>query len=259
MKNDIFHSITTGRIRLFSALLMVAVMALAACSLKVGGVLMVEKEKNSSELNGSVEQKKQAFFARMKPLVEAENERILEQREDLLAMRSSRNLGWFERRTLQTLAEEYEVEIGDEPGQKEVQALLMRVDAVPVEMALVQAANESSWGESRFAVEGNNYFGQWCYSKGCGIVPEQRSAGATHEVRRFDNARDSVRAYMNNINTTRAYVPFRKLREEQRKRKQELDAVHLALGLKSYSERGMAYVKTIQAMIRSNRKLIASS
>lgn len=235
-----------------------SLLILAACTTKQV-VIVPQDSKPAVEAKVDVGEKKRAFFAQMKPLVEKENARIIAQREALLKMRADREIGWLQRRKLAALADEYEVKIGDKPGTTELNRLIERVDVVPVEMALVQAANESAWGESRFAAEGNNYFGQWCYSKGCGIVPEQRSAGASHEVRRFDSAQDSVRAYMNNINTTRAYASFRKLRAEQRSRNQKLDAVHLALGLKSYSERGMAYVKTIQSMIRSNRALIASS
>ena len=42
----------------------------------------------------------------------------------------------------------------------------------------MQAANESAWGTSRFARIGLNFFGQWCYSKGCGMVPKRRNTGA---------------------------------------------------------------------------------
>jgi len=160
---------------------------------------------------------------------------------------------------LQALAAEYEVSLDGQLTPKQWQELKSRVDVVPLEMALVQTANESAWGTSRFALKGNNYFGQWCYEKGCGIVPEQRTAGATHEVRSFSDARESVDAYINNINTTRAYAEFRNLRQQSRNKGHALNAEKLALGLKSYSERGMDYVKTIQAMIRSNRELIASS
>ncbi|WP_100278619.1 glucosaminidase domain-containing protein [Mariprofundus aestuarium] len=260
MDNNTYHSTPALRLRLMPALWLAALLVLAACSAKLVNAPDTKSDGRESAQSGNdVSQKKQAFFVQMKPLVEQENARTLEQRSALQQMSSSKQLSWMEKRTVRLLAEEYRMEVGDQPDQALVQALLVRVDAVPVEMALVQAANESAWGESRFANEGNNYFGQWCYSKGCGIVPEQRAPGATHEVRRFDDAQESVRAYMNNINTTRAYESFRKLRMEQRKRNQPLDAEHLALGLKSYSERGMAYVKIIQAMIRSNRALIASS
>ena len=136
---------------------------------------------------------------------------------------------------------------------------MQSVDIIPLEMALVQAANESAWGQSRFARDANNYFGQWCYDKGCGLVPLKRASGATHEVRSFATPNLSVRAYMKNINASRAYAEFRDMRRDLRDQHRTLDAELLAMGLKSYSERGMAYVKVIQTMIRSNRKLIQSA
>jgi len=157
------------------------------------------------------------------------------------------------------VAGEYGVKVSSQPTYDAWQSLLARVDIIPLEMALVQAANESAWGQSRFAQQGNNYFGQWCYKKGCGMVPKQRVAGATHEIRRFANVRQSVRAYVQNINTSPAYAEFRTIRHSLRVQSRPLDAYVLAVGLKSYSERGMAYVRTIQSMIRSNRTLIRQS
>ena len=68
---------------------------------------------------------------------------------------------------------------------------------------------ESGWGESRFAQQGNNLFGEWCFTKGCGIVPSQRKEGATHEVRRFDSVDDALASYMHNLNTGHAYKALR--------------------------------------------------
>ena len=75
-----------------------------------------------------------------------------------------------------------------------INELILRVDVIPVSLALAQAANESAWGTSRFALEGNNVFGQWCYKKGCGIVPAERRSGATHEVKSFTSVERSVQA-----------------------------------------------------------------
>lgn len=233
-----------------------ALALLAACSTVI---VKTEPEVFKPEVQQSAADKKQQFFTYMKPRVEKENARITEQRRQLLTLQEKKQLSRSDQQWLQRLAEEYEVSIDEQLMPKQWQDLKSRVDVVPLEMALVQAANESAWGTSRFARKGNNYFGQWCYEKGCGIVPEQRAAGATHEVRSFSDARESVDAYINNINTTRAYAEFRNLRQQSRNKGQTLNAEQLALGLKSYSERGMDYVKTIQAMIRSNRELIASS
>jgi Bax protein len=204
-------------------------------------------------------QKKVTFFSFMKPLVEIENARIMQQRTKLKKLRSADNLSKTDLQWLHQLAGQYRISFKGEPDKAIWNKLVQGVDMIPLEMALVQAANESAWGQSRFARDANNYFGQWCYEKGCGLVPLKRTAGATHEVRSFATAKLSVRAYMKNINTSRAYAQFREMRGDLRDQRRKLDAEMLALGLKSYSERGMAYVKVIQTMIRSNRKLIQSA
>lgn len=205
------------------------------------------------------EAKKAAFFASLKPIVVQENLRIAALRQELFALRQVVHPDARQLQRIRQVALQYKVDPVAHPDGAFWDALLSRVDEVPLEMALVQAANESAWGQSRFAREGNNYYGQWCYRKGCGLVPEQRAEGASHEVRRFASMEASVRAYMQNINTTKAYAEFRSIRQSLRVQSRPLDAECLAYGLRAYSERGMSYVHTIQAMIRSNRELIANS
>jgi len=246
--------IHTPRSYLVAGASILALAVLSSCS-----TVELKPEPSKKSVQHSVSDKKQQFFTFMKPRVENENVRIMVQREKIRSLQGKKTLSASDRGWLQNLAGEYAMKIGKQPTAAQWKELTLRVDVVPIEMALVQAANESAWGTSRFAREGNNYFGQWCYTKGCGLVPKQRAAGATHEVRSFSDARESVSAYMKNINTSRAYAEFRQLRMETRNQRRPLDAEKLALGLKSYSERGMAYVKTIQAMIRSNRALIEQS
>ncbi len=157
---------------------------------------------------------------------------------------------------IRLLAKRYRVPLQDKPTEVFWSRLAKRVDVVPVELALAQAANESAWGTSRFARQGNNFFGQWCYTSGCGIVPTRRNAGATHEVKAFDSPGASVRAYIHNLNTAKAYQPLRGIRLHLRRNKQPLDAMIMASGLSGYSERGAAYVKNIRTIIRRNRALI---
>jgi len=202
------------------------------------------------------------FFASLKPVIVSENSRIMQLRQQLMQLMQLKavvHLNRQQQARLQSIAAEHGVKISASPGYDAWQALLTRVDIIPLEMALVQAANESAWGQSRFAKQGNNYFGQWCYQKDCGMIPRQRAAGAKHEVRRFDNMRQSVRAYLHNINTSPAYAEFRSIRHSMRVQSKPLDVHVLVVGLKSYSERGMAYVRIIQDMIRSNRRLIEQS
>jgi Bax protein len=128
--------------------------------------------------------------------------------------------------------------------------LLRRVDAIPASLALAQSANESAWGTSRFAKDGSNFFGQWCYDAGCGLVPSKRNAGASHEVAVFDSPEESVASYLLNLNTNRAYTELRSIRASLRARNKEISGEALAAGLRKYSERGDAYVKELRSMIR---------
>lgn len=219
----------------------------------------VEAQASAQTSAGSVTEKKLAFFALIKPLVEKENSLIGKDRQQLLELRAKKHLNSKEEKWLMQLAARYGLTVKGRFQASTWQQLLARVDTVPVDLALVQAANESAWGRSRFARQANNYFGQWCYEKGCGVVPAERSAGATHEVRRFASAGESVQAYMHNLNTSRAYAEFRQLRQSSRQGGKPADAELLAMGLKAYSERGIAYVETIRSMIRSNRELIEMS
>jgi len=201
---------------------------------------------------------KRSFVKLMKPIIQHENTSIMQDRQRLLAWQKKTALKPSQRVALQAMADHYGITMQGKPDEKFWSRILTRVDIVPLDMVLAQAANESSWGNSRFARDANNYFGQWCFKQGCGLVPLQRVAGAHHEVKRFASAPLSVRAYMRNLNTSAAYKLFRKLRLSMRRRNNPLNAEFLALGLKGYSERGMAYVKSIRGLVRANKELIGS-
>lgn len=130
--------------------------------------------------------------------------------------------------------------------------LVRRVDVIPTSLVLAQAANESAWGTSRFAREGNNIFGQWCFDEGCGLVPNRRGEDASHEVRAFASVEAAVRAYFRNLNTHPSYEDLRTLRASMRMQGLPLNSMVLARGLTRYSERGMDYVEELQDMIRIN-------
>jgi len=207
-----------------------------------------------------VTERKRSFLGFLAPIVEAENRRVAEQRERLIGTVESARSGpgpdWFERRWLAALAEEYELDDQDPTAEETLSELLKRVDTVPVPLALVQAATESAWGRSRFARRGNNLFGQWCYREGCGLVPAQRPAGASHEVEVFSSPRRSVRRYINNLNTHSAYAPLREIRARRRAADQPITAMSLTPGLILYSERRQDYVDEVEAVIRQNWSLI---
>lgn len=202
--------------------------------------------------------RKEAFFNTLLPLVLYENQRIQWQREQLQHAKSLLDAGHEliakDQKLVSEIAKYYAL---DWPlTENEWITLMRRADQVPLDLVLMQAANESAWGTSRFAQQGNNLFGQWCFSVGCGLVPEQRVPGMNHEVRRFDTVLASVQAYMRNINTHRAYRQLRTIRGNLRARGTEITGIDLAPGLISYSERRQAYVDEVISMIRSNQEFI---
>ena len=197
-----------------------------------------------------INDKKQRFFDFMRPIIVDENANILELREKLLVAKENDNNKKFVAR----VAKMYTVDWSDE--NENWDKLLERVDAIALELSLAQSADESAWGQSRFARQGNNFFGQWCYTKGCGIIPSERNRGSIHEVAKFDSVNDSVRSYIKTINTGRVYAKLRKIRRNNRVAGKEPDALAQAGGLIRYSQRREEYVKEIRSMIRVNKKLM---
>ena len=208
----------------------------------------------------NVTDKKRQFFTYMRPIVEMENRKVAAQHDKLVQVytqyQQEKSLTNKEKNWLIDLAKTYKVNFSNIEDTQVWEALLRRVDVVPVNLALAQAANESSWGTSRFARIGNNLFGQWCFIKGCGLVPKQRSKGATHEVATFASVNTSVAKYILNLNTVAAYQSFRLLRYDYRKQHKPFDAYHLATGLTKYSEGGLDYVKRIQSIMKQNKSLM---
>ena len=207
-----------------------------------------------------VKQKKTAFFNYMLPLVSAGNQLIVEQRADLEEMAANPDqLSFFQRRNLLQLADRYAVEIEGVDtvegagNQQLIDQLLLRVAPLPPSLVLAQAAIESAWGTSRFARQGNNLFGQWCYQKGCGLVPLRRSADSKHEVAKFDSVAAAVAAYLHNLNTHRAYKDLRLLRAELSTAESSASGHQLAQTLLYYSELRQVYVDEVQAVIRINK------
>ncbi len=200
-----------------------------------------------------IKKKKSLFFRALLPLVVAENAQLRHDRRWLEGVMRNGNFGSVvEQARLQRLLEEHGLHVTAGIDAALLERLYQRVDVIPVGLALAQAANETGWGTSRFSREANNLFGEWTYRVEEGILPLRRRQGAEHYVRRFANLRESVRSYLNNLNRHRAYKRLRQLRANQRKEGLEPDALTLAGGLLSYSERGVAYVADIRSLIRGN-------
>lgn len=202
------------------------------------------------------EEKKRAFLLSLLPMVLLANQAIEAEREEIetLFYRHDHKglLSEVERTSLRDMVEYYKLQ-GDPLNDPRARALLLhRVDILPPSLVLAQAAAESGWGTSRFAREGNNLFGQRTYRTGNGIVPANRPAGETHEVKRFGTLFESVRSYMRNLNTHGAYREFRELRAKLRRSDRQLNGAVLAAGLDAYSSRNSDYINDVRAIIRAN-------
>ena len=196
----------------------------------------------------SVGQRKRAFITVVLPVILRQNERVLADRKRLLAFVSAPPDGprrQADRAWLAGLAERYRTGAS-------VNRLLRRVDLVPPSLMLAQAAEESGWGTSRFAVLGNALFGQWTHTSGAGLVPLDRPPGATHEIKAFKTLGDSVSGYTRNLNSHRAYAGMRRLRAQMRESGDPIGGYALAGTLESYSRRGPAYVDSLQRIILAN-------
>ncbi len=202
----------------------------------------------------STAERKRAFFNYLKPIIDAENAQIERWRKYLKRLQQQLHRhgelhpddqAWLSR--LATL-NRYK---GEQPSA-DIPLLLQQIDRIPAALALAQAANESAWGTSRFAREGNNLFGMWCFKPGCGIRPRQRPAGARYEVAAFDSVEAGVRRYVINLNSNRSYRKMRNIRGCLKSQQNSYSGRALAAGLTQYSARGGHYVKELRAMIRVN-------
>jgi uncharacterized FlgJ-related protein len=200
-----------------------------------------------------VSDKKNIFFRLTGSGILQANEKILSEREHLLNAINKKDIQ--ENEWLASLGVKYKVikQESDKLDNAAMIELKKRVDIVPPSLALAQAAEESGWGTSRFAIQGNSLFGQWDFS-GKGIKPkEQRSELGNYGIAAFESPQDSIEAYMLNLNTHRAYERMRQKRAVFRQQNKEPTGWDLAKTLDKYSERGNDYVKSLHAIMSYNK------
>jgi Bax protein len=201
--------------------------------------------------------RKSGFFRTLLPLVLLANQHITNDRDRVLALKGALDAGdelvRSDREWLRDLAAHYGIH-SDEGADatNTITVLLPRVDAIPASLAIAQAAIESGWGRSRFALQGNALFGQWSWD-GNGMKPLDASEDSTHRVARFDNLLESVEAYMLNLNSQGSYADFRKIRAAQRAQGHHPDGLTLASTLIHYSQEGTGYAAKLDAIIRANK------
>jgi len=190
--------------------------------------------------------RKKLFIKVILPLVIYENNKILEDRNYLHQISSEKSLNEQETIWLDKKFKEYKVKAGD------IEELKKRMDVIPSSLAIAQAAYETGWGTSRFAMEGNSLYGARTWKKGKGIVPNDRGEEKKFEVLRFKIIRASISSYKKNLNTHQSYNEFREARAIQRKEKNRVLGLELSQYLNKYSEIGDIYVQRLKKIIEQN-------
>jgi len=211
---------------------------------KVKPIYLTKLPKDLKTL-GDTRTKRELFIKIILPLVLDENNRILDDRKKLFKLLSKNFNTVGERVWLKRRFKEYKIK------DQDLAELKMRMDIIPVSIALAQAANESGWGTSRFALEGNALFGQWTWSKK-GISPANQDKDKSHKVLQFQVLKASVKAYKNNLNTHNAYKKFRETRAQMREENNKINGLGLTQHLKKYAADGELYVRILESIIVKN-------
>jgi len=193
----------------------------------------------------NTKERKEFFIQIVLPLILQENNKIRLERKRLFSIINKSNNTDLERKWLDKKYKQYGI------PSKDLSTLKIRMDEVPVSLAIAQAAKETGWGTSRFAQEGNALFGQWTWS-GEGLKPKEADENKGHKVMKFNVLQASVRAYQRNLNTHKTYKEFRQARAQLRDSGKPLDSIVLSQYLDEYAETGQQYVKILQKIIVQN-------
>ena len=193
----------------------------------------------------NTKKRKNLFIQIVLPLILEENNRIRVDRRKLFSILNKNINSNVEKRWINKKFKQYGV------VNKDLSTLKIRMDMVPVSLAIAQSAKETGWGTSRFALEGNALFGQWTW-EGEGIKPSGADTNSTHKVMKFKVLKASVRAYIRNLNTHRSYKSFRRERAEQRDNFEKFNSLELTNHLDKYAETGKEYVKILKQIIKQN-------
>ena len=211
---------------------------------KVKPIYLTKLPKDIKTL-GDTKKKRELFIKIVLPLILSENSKIIEDRKKLFKILGKNFNTVGERVWLKRRFKEYKID------DRDLSKLKMRMDIIPVSIALAQAANESGWGTSRFALEGNALFGQWTWSKK-GISPKNKDPDQNHKILQFQVLKASVKAYKNNLNTHNAYKEFREVRAQLRQENKQIIGLDLIKYLKAYAAIGEKYVLIIEDIIEKN-------
>ena len=193
----------------------------------------------------STNKRKETFIKIVMPLILIENEKIIEDRNKLFKILNKQSNTMGEKVWLKRRFKDYDIKGED------ISELKLRLDIIPTSIAIAQAAKESGWGTSRFALEGNAMYGQWTWG-GDGIEPSQKDKKKEHKILKFPKLQSSVSAYMKNLNTHRGYSEFRKERSKIREKNKTVEGIDLVKYLYNYAQTGSEYVKILKKIIQQN-------
>ena len=195
-------------------------------------------------------ERKRLFINTLIPIIYSENLQILNDRKKIL--------DWWRESDGENFSRDFWpqwlFELSENYGSSDSNLgnLLMRVDIIPISLALAQSAIESGWGTSRYSREGNAVFGQYTFDESKGLKPKDRNENDEFFIKKFPNLSESVRSYLKNINTHLAYADFREERKKLRMSGENLSGYKLVNFLKDYSERRESYIKDVKEIISSN-------
>jgi Bax protein len=201
---------------------------------------------NELKMIENTKKRKELFIQIVLPLIIKENNIIKKDRRTLFDIINKSNNTTLELSWLEKKYKQYGIKT------KDLSTLKIRMDEIPISLAIAQTAKETGWGTSRFAQEGNALFGQWTWS-GEGLKPKEAEEGADHKVMKFNILQASVRAYQRNLNTHPTYKDFRKARAKLRDSKKPLNSIKLSEFLNKYAETGNQYVEVLQKIIIQNK------
>ncbi len=193
----------------------------------------------------NTKKRKEMFIKIVLPLILKENNKIRIDRKRLFTILNKNSNTDIEKKWLEKKYKQYGVR------QNDLSTLKIRMDEIPVSLAIAQAAKETGWGTSRFALKGNALFGQWTWS-GDGLKPKNADEGKDHKVMKFHSLQLSVRAYLRNLNTHSTYKNLRKARTDLRNQNKPLDSIILSKHLDKYAETGNQYIEVLQKIIDQN-------
>ena len=106
----------------------------------------------------NTKKEKNFFIQIILPLILQENNNIRLDRKRLFSIINKSKNTDIEKKWLDKKYKQYGV------VSRDLSILKVRMDEIPVSLAIAQAAKETGWGTSRFALEGNALFGQWTWS-----------------------------------------------------------------------------------------------